>query len=53
LNEARHTLNLSGAGTITHLAPEMFEAGSKVTTAVDSYAFGERRGACLGGRMVV
>ncbi|KIY95882.1 Mitogen-activated protein kinase kinase kinase 11 [Monoraphidium neglectum] len=40
LNEARHTLNLSGAGTITHLAPEMFEAGSKVTTAVDSYAFG-------------
>lgn len=32
--------NRSGAGTITHLAPEMFAAGSKITTGVDSYAFG-------------
>jgi serine/threonine protein kinase len=40
LNEADHTVNLTGAGTVTHLAPEMFKAGSKVTKAVDSYAFG-------------
>lgn len=30
----------SGAGTVTHLAPEMLVAGSKLTTAVDTYAFG-------------
>ncbi|KAI8475115.1 MAG: kinase-like domain-containing protein [Monoraphidium minutum] len=33
-------LNLDGAGTLTHLAPEMFVAGSRVTPAVDAYAFG-------------
>ncbi|WIA40005.1 hypothetical protein OEZ86_013431 [Tetradesmus obliquus] len=32
--------NRSGSGTVTHLAPELFEAGSKVTPAVDAYAFG-------------
>jgi hypothetical protein len=41
LNEADHTVNLDGAGTVTHLAPEMFKAGSKVTKSVDAYAFGE------------
>jgi hypothetical protein len=28
-------------GTITHLAPERFETGSRLTPAVDIYAFGE------------
>lgn len=37
---AASVINLSGAGTVTHLAPEMFQAGSRVTTAVDVYAFG-------------
>ena len=32
--------NRSGAGTVTHLAPEMLTAGSKLTTAVDAFAFG-------------
>eukprot|EP00878_Enallax_costatus_P015503 GHUV01016238.1.p1 GENE.GHUV01016238.1~~GHUV01016238.1.p1 ORF type:complete len:617 (+),score=197.61 GHUV01016238.1:372-2222(+) len=32
--------NRSGSGTVTHLAPELFQAGTKVTSAVDSYAFG-------------
>lgn len=40
LNEADHAVNLRVSGTVTHLAPEMFTAGSKVTKAVDSYAFG-------------
>lgn len=31
---------MSGSGTVTHLAPEMFQPGSAVTTAVDVYAFG-------------
>jgi serine/threonine protein kinase len=35
-------LNVDGAGTLTHLAPEMLQAGSAVTTAVDAYAFGEQ-----------
>jgi serine/threonine protein kinase len=34
------TSRRSGAGTVTHLAPELLEAGSKVTTAVDTWAFG-------------
>ncbi|KIZ06401.1 putative serine/threonine-protein kinase pats1 [Monoraphidium neglectum] len=38
--QSEHVVNLSGGGTVTHLAPEMFQAGSKVTTAVDAYAFG-------------
>ncbi|KAI8469487.1 MAG: hypothetical protein J3K34DRAFT_459366 [Monoraphidium minutum] len=33
-------VNHSGAGTVTHLAPEMFTAGTRVTTAVDVFAFG-------------
>jgi hypothetical protein len=40
LNEADHSVNLDGAGTVTHLAPEMFRAGTKITKAVDAYAFG-------------
>eukprot|EP00879_Flechtneria_rotunda_P011534 GHRR01012048.1.p1 GENE.GHRR01012048.1~~GHRR01012048.1.p1 ORF type:complete len:530 (+),score=174.35 GHRR01012048.1:2440-4029(+) len=32
--------NKSVSGTITHLAPERFETGNRVTTAVDVYAFG-------------
>jgi hypothetical protein len=33
-------VNLDGAGTVTHLAPEMFKAGTIITKAVDAYAFG-------------
>lgn len=33
-------VNHSGAGTVTHLAPEMFRVGTRITTAVDVYAFG-------------
>ncbi|KIZ05851.1 putative serine/threonine-protein kinase pats1 [Monoraphidium neglectum] len=40
LKEDEHVINHSGAGTVTHLAPEMFRAGSHITTAVDVYAFG-------------
>ncbi|KAI8466336.1 MAG: kinase-like domain-containing protein, partial [Monoraphidium minutum] len=40
LNEADHSVNLDGAGTVTHLAPEMFRAGTRITKAVDAYAFG-------------
>ncbi|KAI8466889.1 MAG: hypothetical protein J3K34DRAFT_460676 [Monoraphidium minutum] len=32
--------NRSGAGTVSYLAPECFEAGSRLTTGVDAYAFG-------------
>jgi hypothetical protein len=32
--------NRSGSGTVTHLAPEVLRAGSRLTAAVDSYAFG-------------
>lgn len=28
------------AGTVTHLAPELLQAGTKITAAVDTYAFG-------------
>ncbi|KAI8469616.1 MAG: hypothetical protein J3K34DRAFT_521983 [Monoraphidium minutum] len=40
LKESGRVINISGAGTVTHLAPEMFTAGSQLTTAVDAYAFG-------------
>ncbi|GBF94658.1 hypothetical protein Rsub_07394 [Raphidocelis subcapitata] len=33
-------LNAACAGTVNHLAPELFVAGSAVTTAADAYAFG-------------
>jgi serine/threonine protein kinase len=33
--------NRDCGGTLTHLAPEMFEPGSRITAAVDVYAFGE------------
>ncbi|KIZ05453.1 Cyclic GMP-binding protein C [Monoraphidium neglectum] len=32
--------NRDCGGTLTHLAPEMFEPGSRITAAVDVYAFG-------------
>jgi serine/threonine protein kinase len=32
--------NRSGAGTVTHLAPEMLVANARITVAVDTYAFG-------------
>ncbi|KIZ04317.1 putative serine/threonine-protein kinase roco8 [Monoraphidium neglectum] len=40
LKDEGSTVNQSGAGTITHLAPEMFRVGTRITTAVDVYAFG-------------
>ncbi|GBG00219.1 hypothetical protein Rsub_12704 [Raphidocelis subcapitata] len=40
IRESEAAINHSGAGTITHLAPELFFAGSCVTDRVDSYAFG-------------
>jgi len=33
-------VNLFGAGTATHLAPELLRAGTKISTAADVYAFG-------------
>lgn len=33
-------LNAACAGTVNHLAPELFVPGSAITTAVDAYAFG-------------
>jgi serine/threonine protein kinase len=50
LDDSDATINVSGAGTLTHLAPEMFEAGSRVTAAVDAYAFGGWRGGRAAGR---
>jgi len=32
--------NRSGSGTLAYQAPEVFEEGSKLTPAVDVYAFG-------------
>jgi serine/threonine protein kinase len=40
LREGSSLANVSGSGTLTHLAPELFETGSDVTTAVDAYSFG-------------
>jgi serine/threonine protein kinase len=40
LDDSDAAVNVNGAGTLTHLAPEMFEAGSRVTAAIDAYAFG-------------
>lgn len=40
LRENYYIVNRSGSGTVTHLAPELFQMGSKVTTAVDSFSFG-------------
>lgn len=40
LGDAAAAVNVSGAGTVTHLAPEMLRPGLAVTTAVDAYAFG-------------
>jgi len=40
LRENYYIVNRSGSGTVTHLAPELFQVGSKLTTAVDSFSFG-------------
>uniref|UniRef100_A0A383VRS3 Protein kinase domain-containing protein n=2 Tax=Tetradesmus obliquus TaxID=3088 RepID=A0A383VRS3_TETOB len=39
-NDRMYIRNKSVSGTITHLAPERFETGSRLTPAVDIYAFG-------------
>ena len=33
-------VNVDGAGTVTHCAPELFVPGGRVTAAIDAYAFG-------------
>jgi hypothetical protein len=43
----------SGSGTVTHLAPELLVAGSKITTAVDTWAFGVRGGLARSPRIVL
>ncbi|KAI8469901.1 MAG: hypothetical protein J3K34DRAFT_521810 [Monoraphidium minutum] len=40
LGDACQAPNVTVGGTLTHLAPELLEAGGAVTTAVDAYAFG-------------
>ena len=40
LRENYYIVNRSGSGTVTHLAPELFQVGSKLTTAVDTFSFG-------------
>jgi hypothetical protein len=40
LRDHDYILNCSGSGTVTHLAPELFLDGSRITYFVDSYAFG-------------
>jgi serine/threonine protein kinase len=40
LRDNYYIINRSGSGTITHLAPELFQVGSKITTAVDTFSFG-------------
>ncbi|KAI8463485.1 MAG: kinase-like domain-containing protein [Monoraphidium minutum] len=36
----RRVINLVGAGTVTHLAPELLIRGSEITPAVDVFSFG-------------
>ena len=40
LRDNYYIVNRSGSGTVTHLAPELFQVGSKITTAVDTFSFG-------------
>lgn len=40
LRDSFYIINRSGSGTVTHLAPELFQVGSRITTGVDTYAFG-------------
>jgi serine/threonine protein kinase len=40
LRDNYYIINRSGSGTVTHLAPELFQVGSKITTAVDTFSFG-------------
>ncbi|MEW5311275.1 MAG: hypothetical protein WDW38_003003 [Sanguina aurantia] len=40
LRENYYIVNRSGSGTVTHLAPELFQVGSKLTIAVDAFSFG-------------
>jgi serine/threonine protein kinase len=44
LRDNYYIINRSGSGTVTHLAPELFQVGSKITTAVDTFSFGELAG---------
>jgi hypothetical protein len=47
----RPLLQMPSAGTITHLAPELFNAGSEITSAVDAYAFGILMWELFSGKM--
>ena len=40
LRDNYYIVNRSGSGTVTHLAPELFTVGSKITTAVDTFSLG-------------
>jgi len=40
LRDNYYIVNRSGSGTVTHLAPELFQVGSRITAAVDTYSFG-------------
>jgi serine/threonine protein kinase len=40
LGSSDAVVNVSGTGTVNHLAPELFVPGLHITTAVDAYAFG-------------
>ncbi len=45
LRDNYYIVNRSGSGTVTHLAPELFQVGSKLTTAVDTFRCA--RGECV------
>jgi len=53
LNDSCAPVSISGAGAAAHLAPETFQAGSRATAAVDSYAFGAFGTVVLWGAMLV
>jgi serine/threonine protein kinase len=40
LRDSYYIVNRSGSGTVTHLAPELFQIGSRITTSVDTFSFG-------------
>jgi DNA-binding helix-hairpin-helix protein with protein kinase domain len=40
LGAADAVVNVCGAGTVSHLAPELFVPGSRITTAADVFSFG-------------
>ena len=45
----KDVINLFGAGTATHLAPELLRAGTRITPAADVYAFGILMWCAFGG----